>query len=58
MLSARPGRVKVIVENDLPRPRHVAIQLTPQYSAFKAKVWQYVEEEVQKHVEVDRPSAA
>jgi hypothetical protein len=50
--------VKVIVENDLPRPRHVAIQLTPQYSAFKAKVWQYVEEEVQKHVEVDRPSAA
>ena len=58
VLSARPGRVKAIVENDLPRPRHVAIQLTPQYSAFKAKVWQYVEEEVQKHVEADRPSTA
>jgi NitT/TauT family transport system ATP-binding protein len=58
VLSARPGRVKAIVENDLPRPRHVAIQLTPQYSALKARVWQYVEEEVQRHVEVDRPSAA
>jgi NitT/TauT family transport system ATP-binding protein len=58
VLSARPGRVKAIVENDLPRPRHVAIQLTPQYSALKARVWQYVEEEVQKHVDADRSSAA
>ncbi|MFI5016273.1 MAG: ABC transporter ATP-binding protein [Hyphomicrobiales bacterium] len=58
VLSARPGRVKAIVENDLPRPRHVATQLTPQYSVLKAKVWQYVEEEVRKHVEADRPSAA
>jgi NitT/TauT family transport system ATP-binding protein len=58
VLSARPGRVKAIVENDLPRPRHVAIQLTPQYCTLKAKVWQYVEEEVRKHVEADRPSAA
>jgi NitT/TauT family transport system ATP-binding protein len=58
VLSARPGRVKAIIENDLPRPRQVNIQLTPQYIALKAQVWRYVEEEVQKHVEVDRPSAA
>jgi len=57
VLSARPGRVKAIVENNLPRPRHVASQLTPQYAALKAEVWQYVEEEVLKHVQADRPSA-
>lgn len=55
VLSARPGRVKAIVENDLPRPRHVTTQLTPQYSALKTELWQYVEEEVRKHVEADRP---
>lgn len=54
VLSARPGRVKVEIDNDLPRPRHVTIQLTPEYVALKAKVWSFVEEEVQKHVEADR----
>jgi NitT/TauT family transport system ATP-binding protein len=58
VLSARPGRVKAIVKNDLPRPRHVDVQLTPQYADYKAKLWKYVEEEVQMHVEADRPSAA
>jgi NitT/TauT family transport system ATP-binding protein len=58
ILSARPGRVKAIVPNTLPRPRHVSIQLSPDYAALKAKIWEHVEEEVQRHVEADRLAAA
>jgi hypothetical protein len=44
--------VKAEIENRLPRPRHVATQLTQEYIALKARVWGYVEEEIQ------RPGAA
>lgn len=49
VLSARPGRVKAEIENRLPRPRHVAMQLKPDYLELKARVWSYVEEEIQRH---------
>jgi len=58
VMSARPGRVKAILPNDLPRPRHVSIQLSPDYAALKARIWDHVEEEVRRHVELaDEPSA-
>jgi len=50
VMSARPGRVKAIVANDLARPRHVSIQLSPEFAALKAQIWGHVEEEVRKHV--------
>jgi NitT/TauT family transport system ATP-binding protein len=49
VMSARPGRVKAILENTLPRPRHVSIQLSPDYAALKAQVWGLVESEVHRH---------
>jgi len=54
ILSARPGRVKAEIDNRLPRPRHVATQLTPEYIRLKAQVWNYVEEEIKRHDEADR----
>lgn len=51
VLSSRPGRVKAVIENTLPRPRHVADQLRPEFLALKAQVWSQVEEEVHKHVQ-------
>ncbi|MEJ0014998.1 MAG: ABC transporter ATP-binding protein [Acetobacteraceae bacterium] len=43
VMSARPGRVKAVLENTLPRPRHVSIQLSHDYAALKAEVWGLVE---------------
>ena len=49
VMSARPGRVKAILLNRLPRPRHVSIQLSPDYATLKARIWGLVESEVHKH---------
>jgi NitT/TauT family transport system ATP-binding protein len=58
VLSSRPGRVKAVIQNELPRPRHVTIQLSPDYAALKSRIWHEVEDEVQKHVEADRYAPA
>jgi NitT/TauT family transport system ATP-binding protein len=49
VMSARPGRVKQILPNTLPRPRHVDIQLSPDYARLKAAIWSLVESEVMQH---------
>ena len=53
VMSARPGRVKAILPNPLPTPRHVSVQLSPEFMALKAKVWQLVEGEVRGHDETN-----
>jgi NitT/TauT family transport system ATP-binding protein len=47
VMSARPGRIKAILANPLPNPRHVSVQLSPDYAALKTRVWRLVEEELQ-----------
>ena len=54
VMSARPGRIKAIVPNPLPRPRHVVMQLAPEYGALKAQVWRLVETELLGHDETHR----
>lgn len=53
VLSARPGRVKAIINNDLPTPRHVDIQLSPEYAALKARIWDLVAAEIRQHDETN-----
>ena len=50
VMSARPGRVKTSIRNDLPRPRHLDVQLSPRFVELKARIWADVEEEVRQHV--------
>ena len=50
VMSSRPGRVKVSIDNDLPRPRTLDVQLDPQFLELKTRVWDYVEEEVRRHI--------
>src|SRR5439155_602723 len=51
VMSSRPGRVKASIRNDLPRPRQVAVQLSPRYLELKTQIWGYVEEEVRQQIE-------
>ncbi len=53
VLSTRPGRVKAILENNLPRPRHITVQLSKEFTERKNEIWMHVEEEVRKHVSVE-----
>jgi ABC-type nitrate/sulfonate/bicarbonate transport system ATPase subunit len=45
VLSARPGRVKEVVEIDLPRPREYSIQLTPHFLDLKHHVRELIHRE-------------
>jgi NitT/TauT family transport system ATP-binding protein len=58
VMSARPGRVKAILPNNLPSPRHVTVQLSPDYAALKNEIWRLVESEVFRHDEASRATAA
>ena len=56
VMSARPGRIKTILSNPLPSPRHVSVQLSAEYAALKAQIWQMVESDLLAHDETVRPS--
>ena len=46
VMSARPGRVKELRENDLPRPRDVKVQSSEPFRRMKTEIWEIVEGEV------------
>jgi NitT/TauT family transport system ATP-binding protein len=56
IMSARPGRIKTILTNPLPHPRHVSVQLSPEYASLKAQIWQLVEAELLAHAETISPN--
>ena len=46
VMSARPGRVKAVYDNDLPRPRSMDVQITDRFIELKRSVWSLVQQEV------------
>ncbi len=46
VMSARPGKVKAVFSNDLPRPRMLDTQLTDRFLELKRQIWDLVQEEV------------
>jgi NitT/TauT family transport system ATP-binding protein len=58
VMSARPGRVKSVIANRLPKPRRVTVQLSPEFAQLKAEIWGLVEEEVRRHDEASRLARA
>ena len=53
VFSARPGRVKLIVDVPLQRPRELRIKRSPQFIELEDKVWGAIEEEVTKAREME-----
>ena len=45
IMSARPGRIKEIVDIDIPYPRTQETKLTPEFNALKNRIWSQVYQE-------------
>ena len=45
VMTARPGRVKKIVENPLPRPRDSTIVSDPEFGRLSGELWESLREE-------------
>lgn len=48
VMTARPGRVKQIIDVDLPRPRGDAIRASAPFNAYRAEVWEALRDEVDR----------
>jgi NitT/TauT family transport system ATP-binding protein len=48
VVTARPGKVKEIIEIDLPRPRDVDVRSSSEFAANRHRVWDALKAEVNK----------
>lgn len=48
VMTARPGRIKDTLANDLPWPRSAEVQLIGRYQELKSSIWDSVQEEVMR----------
>ncbi len=46
VVTARPGRVKALIDVKLPRPRSRVIKSTPEFGEYREQIWGLLEEEV------------
>lgn len=46
LMTARPGRIKLTLSIDLPRPRLADVRLSPEYTAYRNMIWDLLREEV------------
>lgn len=50
VLTARPGRVKEVIEVDISRPRPLSVKRTPEFVRIVDRIWNLIEEEVKQSV--------
>ena len=48
VMTARPGRVKAVIDIDLPRPRTLQVTRGPQFAGHCQEIWELVREEAQQ----------
>jgi len=52
-MTARPGRIAQEIVNDLPYPRNADVQLSNRFMEIKRTIWESVQAEVMKSMEVE-----
>jgi NitT/TauT family transport system ATP-binding protein len=58
VVTNRPGRIKEIIDVDLPRPRSRASRQLPEFQALRDRVWQLLSEEHPERAELAQPAPA
>jgi NitT/TauT family transport system ATP-binding protein len=58
VMTARPGRVKLSVDIDLPRPRELSLKRDPRFMNYEDRVWSSIEEEMQASGQATIPMGA
>ncbi len=53
VMTARPGRIAQEIVNNLPHPRNADVQLSNRYMELKRTIWDSVQAEVMKSMEVE-----
>ncbi len=48
VLTARPGRIKLVGDVDLGRPRDIEIKRTPEFLKYEKEMWEVIRDEVEK----------
>lgn len=52
IMGGRPGRIVQDIHNDLPHPRSADVQLSPRFMELKRAIWERVQEEVTRSMEL------
>jgi NitT/TauT family transport system ATP-binding protein len=50
VFSSRPGRVRAVIDIDLPRPRELSIKRDPAFLVYEDQIWRLIEDEVKRNV--------
>jgi NitT/TauT family transport system ATP-binding protein len=58
VVTNRPGRIKEIIDVDLPRPRSRASRQLPEFQALRDRVWQLLSEEHPERAQLAQPVPA
>jgi NitT/TauT family transport system ATP-binding protein len=54
VLARRPGRIREIIDIDLPRPRNLATKRTAESIAYVDRIWRLIEREVMESIEEEK----
>ncbi len=52
VMTSRPGRVKAVLEVDIPRPRELSVKRTPRFLELVDEIWKMLEEEVKAALQI------
>ncbi|MBI3079358.1 MAG: ABC transporter ATP-binding protein [Deltaproteobacteria bacterium] len=53
VMSARPGRIKMLASVDLPRPRDIDLKRTSEFLKYAKEIWEVIKEEVEKTLSLE-----